>query len=267
MVRVDPTVDQQLIKSAQSPEDGNIRIHSQTYSSFQMTILANQTTFEYVIPIKVSSLKAIYFTFSPTSWSNSESFDLTDYMCALASKSAYNGTRVMKTTWFQNQLANHQFFLDGKPTPASPVNVRIGYSESMAELARALHFGHKSADGNYLSLLEDNGTYQEQNFVLGQEFESFSQKGPVIESGINTLNSLLSLRLNFNTSGHVAGVAAVQSGNYEACYLKVFCLYDSFLSITPGTGIMRTETWLVCLVCICYFLVLKCVKNIRKLEF
>ena len=39
------------------------------------------------------------------------------------------------------------------------MNVRIGYSESMAELARALHFGHKSADGNYLSLLEDNGAY------------------------------------------------------------------------------------------------------------
>ena len=123
------------------------------------------------------------------------------------------------------------------------MNVRIGYSESMAELARALHFGHKSADGNYLSMLEDNGAYQEQNFVLGQEFESFSQKGPVIESGINTLNSLLSLRLNFNTAGHAPGIpAAIQSGNYEQCYLKVFCLYDTFLSNTPGTDIMRTET-------------------------
>ena len=106
MVRVDPTVDAQLIKSAQNPDDGNIRIHSQTYSMYQMSLLAGQSTFEYVIPIKVSSLKAIYFTFSPTSWSNSESFDTTDYMCALASKATYNGARVMKTTWFQNQLAN-----------------------------------------------------------------------------------------------------------------------------------------------------------------
>ena len=72
MVTVDPTVDQQLIKSAQRPEDGNIRIHSQTYSSFHMTILANQATFEYVIPIKVSTLKAVYFTFSPTTSSNLE---------------------------------------------------------------------------------------------------------------------------------------------------------------------------------------------------
>ena len=75
MVRVDPTVDAQLIKSAQSPEDGNIRIHSQTYSSYQMTIAAGQSTFEYVIPIKVSSLKAIYFTFSPTQYSGIENFD------------------------------------------------------------------------------------------------------------------------------------------------------------------------------------------------
>ena len=82
MVRVDPTVDAQLIKSAQSPEDGNIRIHSQTYQTFQMSILANQAAFAYVIPIKVSSLKAIYFTFAPQDWTPVESFDQTDYICA-----------------------------------------------------------------------------------------------------------------------------------------------------------------------------------------
>ena len=171
-----------------------------------------------------------------------ESFDQTDYLCALAGKSSQStATRVMKTSWFWPNLANYQFFLDGKPTPASPVNVRIGYSENLAELSRALHFGHKSRDGNYLSLLNDNGTYMDQNFVLGQEFESFSQKGPVIESGINTLNSLITLRLNFNMNLHTWSTNVV-SGNPEICSLKLFCLYDSFLSITPGTGIMRTET-------------------------
>ena len=43
--------------------------------------------------------------------------------------------------------------------------------------------------------------YLDQNFVLGQEFETFSNKGPVIESGLNTLNSLMTLHLNFNV-GH-----------------------------------------------------------------
>ena len=42
MVRVDPTVDAQLIKSAQSPDNWNISIHYQTYQTFQMSILANQ---------------------------------------------------------------------------------------------------------------------------------------------------------------------------------------------------------------------------------
>ena len=92
--------------------------------------------------------------------------------------------------------------MDGKPTPASPVNTRIGFSECVAELARALHFGHKSSD------VEENGVFQEQNFVLGRELESSSRKGPVIESGINTLNSLRSLILNFNTNLHVPGVTA-----------------------------------------------------------
>ena len=49
-----------------------------------------------------------------------------------------------------------------------------------------------------MSLLNDEGTYRDQNFILGQEFESFSQKGPVIESGVNTFNCLISFRLTFN---------------------------------------------------------------------
>ena len=64
MVRVDPTIDKQLLASAQS-EDGAIRIHSQSYSNFQIAIPQGQASWEYIIPIKSSSLKAIYFTFAP----------------------------------------------------------------------------------------------------------------------------------------------------------------------------------------------------------
>ena len=126
--------------------------------------------------------------------------------------------------------------------------VRPGYSENLAELSRALHFGHKSGDGSYLSLLDDEGVFQNQNFILGQEFESFSQKGPVIESGVNTLNSLLTVRLTFNQgtfyngttfqtlsgTAPTAGTASsfYSNGNPEACYLKIFALYDTFLTIT-----------------------------------
>ena len=70
MVIVDPTVGAQLTKAAQNPVNGNIniRICSQTYSMYQMAFFAGHSTFEYIIPIKVISLKAIYFTFSPQTY-------------------------------------------------------------------------------------------------------------------------------------------------------------------------------------------------------
>ena len=62
----------------------------------------------------------------------------------------------MKTTWFDNGLLQYQFYVDGKPSPATPVQVNKGYSEVVSELARSLHIGHKGADGMYLSLLTQN---------------------------------------------------------------------------------------------------------------
>ena len=113
--------------------------------------------------------------------------------------------------------------MDTKSAPASPVHVR-----------------HKNGDGSYLSVLTDHGAYLNQNFILGQEFETFSYKGPDIESGLNTLNSLMTLRLNFNV-GYDFEETAGLNGCFEDSYLKVFCLSDNFRTNIPGTGIMRTE--------------------------
>jgi hypothetical protein len=241
MVRVDPTVDAQLL-SAATGADGNIRVHSQSYSCFQNAIPGGSTAWEYIVPIRVSSLKAVYFTFAGQTNNGYETLAREAKKSALAATSTINAVvgKVMKTTWYQNNLQSYQFFIDGKPTPASPVQVRQGFSENIAELQRALHFGHKSGDGQYMSLLCDAGlgNFKHQNFILGQEFESFSNKGPVIESGMNTLNSLVTLRLNFDPTALNAGGVLFGS---DACYLKVFCLYDTFLTITPATGIMSTE--------------------------
>ena len=68
MVRVHHTVDAQHIKRIQNSDNGNMRIHSQTYSMYQMSILAGQTSFEHVIPIKVNSFKAICCTFAPQTY-------------------------------------------------------------------------------------------------------------------------------------------------------------------------------------------------------
>ena len=96
---------------------------------------------------------------------------------------------------------------------------------------------------------------------MGMGFESFNGKGPVIESGYNTLNSTITLRLDFDNTGSfknvppavtVGGNSAptyvntLANGYYNlngpiACYLKVFCLYDCFLTMDDDTGVMRTE--------------------------
>ena len=63
---------------------------------------------------------------------------------------------------------------------------------------RSENYLHNTNQNFYLRLLQDVGTYTDQNFILGQEFESFSQKGAAIESGLNILTSLITLKLNFN---------------------------------------------------------------------
>jgi hypothetical protein len=252
MVRVDPTVDAALLQAATGP-DGLIRVHSQTYSMFQNTITQGSQMWEYIVPIKVSSLKAIYFCFSPQSYNGLDIPTDANAIIPVAYAGPVDTRQLlppipMKTTWYANNLQSYQFFIDGKPNPASPVFLRTGCSEVISELQRAMHFGHKNGDGQYFSLLTAQGVggYAYQNCVFGQEFESFSNKGPVIESGMNTLNSLVTLRMNFNnnaTSPYPNTFKGITdtTGYSDAVYLKVFCLYDVFLTIDPKTGIMRTE--------------------------
>lgn len=251
MVRVDPTVDAALLQAATGP-DGLIRVHSQTYSMFQNTITSGSQMWEYIIPIKVSSLKAVYFCFSPTTFTAkdipSDTDSIIPYAYAGPLGAVATTTYPMKSTWYANNMQCYQFFIDGKPNPASPVFLRSGCSEVVSELQRAMHFGHKNGDGQYMSLLtaQGVGAYAAQNCIFGQEFESFSNKGPVIESGMNTLNSLVTLRLNFNNNANspypnTSKAADNTDGYSDSVYLKVFCLYDVFLTIDPKTGIMRTE--------------------------
>ena len=44
----------------------------------------------------------------------------------------------MKTTWFDDGLLQYQFYVDGKPSPATSVQVNKGYSEVVSELARMI---------------------------------------------------------------------------------------------------------------------------------
>ena len=90
----------------------------------------------------------IYFTFAKQAYTGVKTYH--DFQsCRLGTD--------MKTTWFDNGLLQYQFYVDGKPSPATPVQVNKGYSEVVSELARSLHIGHKGADGLESSHSEQYG--------------------------------------------------------------------------------------------------------------
>jgi len=246
MVRVDPTVDQALIQSSTGP-DGLIRIHTQTWSTFSQTVPSGTTSYDYMIPIRVSSLKSIFFGYTRTAGTGDPTVGGSTYTGQeVPNGGDFNTTQTpaltytnqlcchnMKSAWFQNGLSSYQFFIDGRPSPSSAVTVTPTgcFSESMTELSRAWHVSQKTHDGGYLSLIpSDLGAtvWARRNLLFGHELESFSNKDNVIESGYNTMNSQVQLRTTY----------ASTSFN---CNLRVYCLYDVFMTINPATGMIRTE--------------------------
>mmetsp|Transcript_8727 Transcript_8727/g.11505 ORF Transcript_8727/g.11505 Transcript_8727/m.11505 type:complete len:483 (+) Transcript_8727:1404-2852(+) len=226
-IRIDPVLDTRLIAESRG-RDGKLRVHSHSFLHYTNYIPATQYSHEYVIPIKVSSLKAIYFAFAPAVYHGVDTFGTNQI----------NQATDMKTSFFQNNLIDYQYFVDGVPTPATPVQMFDGMSEPIAELARSLHFGHKNGDGEMLSLLAPNSIneYKTRNCIFGQEFESFSSKSNVIESGMNTQNSTISLRLNFKPAE-----GSTTNGTTKDCNLRVWCMYDVFLAMNPDTGLVTVE--------------------------
>ena len=61
MIRVDPAVDRGIIDASRGT-DGRIRIHSQSWRTYSVTVQKSDTVRNIVVPISVSSLKALYFT-------------------------------------------------------------------------------------------------------------------------------------------------------------------------------------------------------------
>lgn len=256
MVQVDPTVDAALIAAATQPRDPNlpeddpknrlIRIHTQGWQTFSQHVPKSTTAMEYVIPIRVSSLKAVYFAFTPKNTS------YLGYEQVEGNHDRGKQGQYMKSTFVPANLSDYVFYLDGKPTPATNVAVESPYSEVLSELQRSWHVAHKQNGTDHLSLLigeMSHDTIKQRNFIMGQEFESFSGKGPVIESGKNTLNSNLQLRLRFGDGGaklpqepyNTSGTEDDDNRMSTDFELKIFCLHDQFLTIEPGTGVMRTE--------------------------
>lgn len=247
LVTVDPLVDASLLQSGRGP-DGLIRVHSQAWIHYSHTVPATATSDEYVLPIRVSSLKAIYFGFQPATQSNyGNSYSDGDGASKSLVDFASTTAGAMKASWRDVGMTSYSFFVDGAPYPATPVRVtgdplgsastKPGCAEQHIELQRSMHANLKQ-DGNVLTLgsgaVDGLLGMRTRNMLYGHEFESFSGKGLVIESGLNTLNSNISLRMTFATS---TGNATLATNNN----LRLYACHDVFLLIDPSTGVIRTE--------------------------
>ena len=132
VIRVDPEVDRGLITNAKGAV-GKIRIHTHSWRTFTEALTVNQTVFNYPLPISVSSLKAVFFTFRPTTTGNDANI-------------------VTHTGMYKRWLTDYQFWVDGNPIPATPVQVKGPYGECVNELVRAWHV--RLNDGDFATQLE-----------------------------------------------------------------------------------------------------------------
>lgn len=224
MIRVDPAVDRGIINQWKGT-DGRLRIHSQSWRTYSVTVVAPETTKNVVIPISVSSMKALFFTFSsPTP---------TQTMPASA--------------FYHRNVIDYQVFIGSVAIPTTPVRIGFdtkyeirSFSDAIAETLRAWHVRLQDAD--YPTLLREDYDYLQKkhvdggytsNMVYGVELESFSNKSDVIESGINVLNNNIEVRLNMSS------VAA--DGEDNTMVMTFYALHDVFLVIDPETGITTLE--------------------------
>jgi len=187
-----------------------------------VTVQKSDTVRNIVVPISVSSLKALYFTHVPTA---PDGF--------ISASSAYKRYTTL-----------YQLFVGSVAISTTPVQVQalgniVGegtYTEVTAKLLRAWHI--RLNDQDMGTLLQPGQSWDEcatgvnsrSNFYMGVELESFSNKDDTIESGANVLNNNVELQINYK-----------QADATNTYNLLFFALHDIFIVIDPETGITTVE--------------------------
>jgi hypothetical protein len=243
---VEPAVNAALINAAKDPRDGMIRI--QTFSWATYTTQINQSNaglFSWQIPVSVTSMKSIFFTFTD--------------------QTKRENMNYLRSGFEHRGLLRYRILIGGLPLNADWVEVSKGdslkfdtYSESIGTLLEAWSVHHKS-DGNPTLLTLENyaparfsdsdyGMYQkEYNAVFGQELESFTQKSGIIQSGINTMQTTFVLELEFGQNTRSINVAPAATENcilyktgspYE---LRAYVMYDKVIAFDETSGSIRAE--------------------------
>ena len=137
-------------------------------------------------------------------------------------------------------------FYSDNPVLNQPVRVQYPNTEAYSELMRAWNVAHKTLDAPTLIKVEDYNEnmkwnalkflQQPSSCVYGIDLESFAAKNNVMDSGINTRNTIFRIVINFR--------AATTRDLLEwgsACTIRFYCLHDMFVSINDMDGSVVSE--------------------------
>lgn len=246
---VSPNVNDELIRAAKDPRDGMIRIQTHSWM-----VLSNQITpgaygnWSWTIPISVTSLKSIFFTFSNVTNRSSLNF--------------------LNTGFEHRGIINYRFLIGGVPVNADYVEVKPPYGEALSALYQAWGVNIKTDACPGLIKMENYSNYEwgginamwetPTDVVFGQELESFNQKSGLIQSGVNTMQTTFVLECNFdkNSELYLQTLATTGGANnlplttstkkmmwdptaqYE---IRAYCMYDKIIAFDETAGSIRSE--------------------------
>ena len=205
--------------------DGRLRIQTHSWRVLQSQILNNSNYFSYAIPINVSSLKAVFFTMTPSA----------------------NTGKIgrSKTQFIQRKLNAYQFYYGMDPILNQPCTVSYLGTEAYFELMRAWNIAHKSMDAPTLIKADEYNENINQNRLVffmqpnscmyGIDLESFAAKRNAMDLGVNTHHTELQIELFFD---QFTQRDQLEIGDVTICF---YCMYNMFISINDADGSVSTE--------------------------
>jgi len=225
-IAINGSVGDEIVNAGKrASPDGRLRIQTHSWRVLQSQILNNSNYFSYAIPINVSSLKAVFFTMTPSA----------------------NTGKIgrSKTQFIQRKLNAYQFYYGMDPILNQACTVSYPGTEAYFELMRAWNIAHKSMDAPTLIKADEYNENINQNrlgffmqpnsCVYGIDLESFAAKSNVMDSGVNTRYTDLRIELFFDP---FTQRDQLEIGDMTICF---YCLYDMFISINDADGSVSTE--------------------------
>ena len=184
---VEPNVNAALVRAAKDPRDGMIRIQTHSWLTMTQPIQPNQGgTWSWNIPVSVTSMKSMFFTFT----------DVTNF----------NNVNKFKTAFEPRGLIKYRILVGGLPINSEYTYIDCPFVDAYSSLMQAWSVNHKTdANAGLIKLRRYNPIAFDQyglwskptDVIFGQELESFNQKSGLIQSGVNTMQTTFVLECTF----------------------------------------------------------------------